>query len=241
MFSDSDFADQKLEEAKHAALEEENEKENSSVAILQSNNEFHSLSDNVIFKWPHEAILLLIEEYNIRKDDFNSGKTSQKKIWDAISKKLVEKGFNVNGPQCMSKFAGLKRTYKATKDHNTKSGNNTKSWVYYDVMNELLGRKPFIEPVATVSSTGLTSKRIRSSSSESSDLSNTEPKPKRINNQVRNTNILLEMQKAKQVSEDNREKRHQKKMKQRNEAIAVMKQITSKLMNKNNYLFLSVY
>lgn len=97
----------------------ENEKENLSVAILQSNE---SYSDNVIYKWSHEAILLLIEEYRIRRDDFNSGKISQKKVWDAISKKLIEKGHNVNGPQCMSKFAGLKRTYNATKDHNTKLG-----------------------------------------------------------------------------------------------------------------------
>lgn len=175
--------------------------------------------------------MLLIEEYRIREDDFNSGKMSQKKVWDAISKKLIEKGYIVSGPQCMSKFAGLKRTYKATKDHNMKSGNNTRSWVYYNLMNDLLGHKPFMQPVASVSSTGLadvaSNKRIRSSL-KSSDL-NEEPTPKRANNQVTNTNILLEIQKSKQISEENREKRHQEKMKQRNEAIEILKQIASNL------------
>lgn len=33
------------------------------------------------FKWPHDAILLLIEEYRVRAEDFSSGKVSQKKTW----------------------------------------------------------------------------------------------------------------------------------------------------------------
>lgn len=33
----------------------------------------------LVFKWPHEAILLLLEEYNLRQNDFVTGKTSQKK------------------------------------------------------------------------------------------------------------------------------------------------------------------
>lgn len=233
MFLDKVFANQKLEEAKYAAAIE-SDKENSSVARLQSNE---SCSDNVIYKWSHEAILLLIEEYRIRKDDFNSGKISQKKVWDTISKKLIEKGHIVTGPQCMSKFAGLKRTYKATKDHNTKSGNNTRSWVYYELMDDLLGHKPFMQPAATVSSTGLavasSSKRTRSPS-DSLDSSNQEsinitPKTKRSNKQAANTNILLEIQKSRQMSEENREKRHQDKIKQRGEAIEIMRQIASSL------------
>jgi len=191
-----------------------------------------------MYKWPHEAILLLIEEYRTRRDDFHSGKISQKKVWDAISKKLIEKGHNVNGPQCMSKFAGLKRIYKATRDHNTKSGNNTRSWVYYElIMNDLLGHKPFMQPVATVSSTGLavvsSSKRSLSESFDfNNEKSNHSPKVAKVaksNNQVTKTNILLEIQKSKQISEENREKRHQEKMKQRSEAIDITKQIAFSL------------
>lgn len=93
-----------------------------------------------------------------------------------------------------------------------------------------------MQPVATVSSIGLAvvslSKRIRSLSG-SSDLSNEEskhsPKAKRSNNQATNTNILLEIQKSKQISEENRKKRHREKMKQRSDAIEIMNQIASSL------------
>lgn len=60
------------------------------------------------FKWPHEAILLLVEEYRKRADDFCSGKVSQKKTWQAVSNRLLEQGYCVTGPQCLSKFSGLK-------------------------------------------------------------------------------------------------------------------------------------
>lgn len=84
----------------------------------------------IAFKWPHDAILLLIEEYRVRQNDFFSGKMSQKKIWFSISEVMIKYGYNVTGPQCLSKFSGLKRTYKAVKDHNQKSGNGARTWPY---------------------------------------------------------------------------------------------------------------
>lgn len=75
----------------------------------------------------------MIEEYNVRQSDFCSGKLAQKKIWALISNELIKHGYDVTGPQCLSKFSGLKRTYKAVKDHNNKSGNSTKTWPYFTV------------------------------------------------------------------------------------------------------------
>lgn len=64
------------------------------------------------FEWPHEAILLLIDEYEKRQYDFISEKISQKKLWIEISGQLRAYGNNITGPQCQSKFSGLKKTYK---------------------------------------------------------------------------------------------------------------------------------
>lgn len=86
-----------------------------------------------VFKWPHEAILLLLEEYTLRQNDFVTGKTSQKKIWSLIADEMVKHGYKVTGAQCLSKFSGLKRTYKTVKDHNNKSGNGSRSWPYFSV------------------------------------------------------------------------------------------------------------
>lgn len=49
---------------------------------------------------------------------------------------MVKHGHKVTGAQCLSKFSGLKRTYKAIKDHNNKSGNGTRSWLYFSVSSK---------------------------------------------------------------------------------------------------------
>ncbi|CAD6217088.1 GSCOCG00004664001-RA-CDS [Cotesia congregata] len=48
----------------------------------------------------------------------------------------------------------MKKTYKKIKDHNNKSGNSAKHWPYLTLMDDLMGDKPFISPLATCSSTG---------------------------------------------------------------------------------------
>ncbi|XP_018373584.1 PREDICTED: uncharacterized protein LOC108767928 isoform X2 [Trachymyrmex cornetzi] len=109
-------------------------------------------SDNVgVFKWPHEAILLLIEEYTLRQKDFITGNISHKKIWSLIADKLKKHGYNVTGLQCLSKFTGLKRTYNGIKESNRKP--RSVIWPYFSNMDELLHSKSCTTPLITVSST----------------------------------------------------------------------------------------
>ncbi|XP_018354076.1 PREDICTED: trihelix transcription factor GTL1-like isoform X2 [Trachymyrmex septentrionalis] len=104
-------------------------------------------SDKVgVFKWPHKAILLLIEEYNLRQEDFN-GKMSHKKIWSLIADKLKKHGYNVTGLQCLSKFTGLKRTYNGIKESNRKPKSIV--WPYFSNMDELLHSKSCTLPLST--------------------------------------------------------------------------------------------
>ncbi|KYM75376.1 hypothetical protein ALC53_14072 [Atta colombica] len=93
-----------------------------SISEINHAESLHSdHSDNIgVFKWPHKAILLLIEEYNLRQEDFINGKMSHKKIWSLIADKIKKHGYNVTGPQCLSKFTGLKRTYNGIKESNRK-------------------------------------------------------------------------------------------------------------------------
>jgi len=46
---------------------------------------------------------------------------------------MIKHGHNVTAPQCLSKFSGLKRTYKAIKDHNSKFENEPRAWPYFSV------------------------------------------------------------------------------------------------------------
>jgi hypothetical protein len=43
--------------------------------------------------------------------------------------------------------------YKSVKEHNNRTGNNRKDWLFFNAMNAVLDGKPDIEPVATCSST----------------------------------------------------------------------------------------
>ncbi|KYN18885.1 hypothetical protein ALC57_08791 [Trachymyrmex cornetzi] len=97
-----------------------------SMALMAStsNAEIPESEQDSVFKWPHRAVLLLIEEYRKREEDITSGKMSQRRAWNSISEVLCSHGYDVTGPQCQSKFNGMKRTYKSIKDHNSKSGNN---------------------------------------------------------------------------------------------------------------------
>jgi len=72
----------------------------------------------------------LYQEY---EPSLNSGKCSQKNIYEKISEKLAEKDISFSPKQCMTKLTTMKRMYKKIKDHNSKSGNNRQSWQYYEV------------------------------------------------------------------------------------------------------------
>ncbi|XP_036143148.1 uncharacterized protein LOC105839115 isoform X3 [Monomorium pharaonis] len=106
------------------------------------------------FRWSREAILLLLEEYRQREQNMSSGKISHKKAWEQIAQTLQSKGYMVTARQCNTRVNTMKRTYKTIKDHNKKSGNDKRSWQYYDVMENFLGEKPYMVPLSTISSTG---------------------------------------------------------------------------------------
>jgi len=72
----------------------------------------------------------LYQEY---ESSLNSGKCSQKSIYEKISEKLAEKDISFSPKQCMTKLTTMKRMYKKIKDHNSKSGNNRQTWQYYEV------------------------------------------------------------------------------------------------------------
>lgn len=65
--------------------------------------------------------------------DFNSGKISQKKVWDKVAMQSKQKGHDLTGPQCSSKLKSLKKSHKFIKDHNSKSGNDRRNWQFFDV------------------------------------------------------------------------------------------------------------
>lgn len=77
--------------------------------------------------------MLLIDIYTCKEKDFHSGKSTVKHCWETVSKEMKKMGYDISAQKCCIKFQAMKRTYKVIKDHNNKSGNNTRKWEYFDV------------------------------------------------------------------------------------------------------------
>ncbi|XP_077277310.1 uncharacterized protein LOC143905644 isoform X4 [Temnothorax americanus] len=184
------------------------------------------------FRWSHAAIMLLLEEYRLRESSMSSGKMSHKKAWDEIARVMNVKGYDVSGKQCMTRINTMKRTYKTVKDHNGRSGNNKRTWKYYDAMESLLGRKPYMEPLTTISSSGsVTSRPERpdsrgsSSSSVSTCESGEAPRKRKATDQPAIIQTLIE---KRQKAEEEKAKRHKERMEMGNKMLAKLDKLLEK-------------
>lgn len=145
-------------------------------------------------------------------------------MWKSISDVLCKHGHDVTGPQCQSKFNGMKRTFKSVKDHNSKSGNNLRAWAYIEVMESLLGEKPFMNPVAVASSSGQIS-----TESDVSLLNNVGSDSDSSSSRKRQSSHITEFIKIRKMAEESKEKRHQQKMDQRTKLLNAMDKLIDKL------------
>ncbi|XP_026462695.1 uncharacterized protein LOC113371443 [Ctenocephalides felis] len=176
------------------------------------------------YRWSSPAVLLLLETYRSMEQILNSGKMSHKQVWKKISEKLTKNGHNVTGPQCYSKLRSLKKTYKSTKDHNNKSGNDRKTWKFYEIMDEIFGKKAWCDPVAVASSTGLSSKKTESNDSAVGSDSGCSSK----SNKPSVTTLLGKRLKQKEEHEENRKKRHRERMEMDEKFLKVLEKLAEK-------------
>lgn len=103
-----------------------------------SNISFISESENEkpLFICPSQLTFLLLEKYEEREEEFQSGTKRHQKIWNSIAADMqkINLKYIMTGQQCQSKLNGLKKTYKKIVDHNSVSGNDHKTWTYFEVI-----------------------------------------------------------------------------------------------------------
>ncbi|KYN14797.1 Uncharacterized protein C11orf61 like protein, partial [Trachymyrmex cornetzi] len=119
--------------------------------------------------WSRSTTLLFLDLYQEYEPSLNNGKCNHKSIYEKISERLADKNISFSPKQCMTKLTTMKRMYKKIKDHNSKSGNNRQTWQYYEQMEEIFGKKPWVKPLCTQSSTVQNSKN---------EIESYEPTPK---------------------------------------------------------------
>ncbi|XP_025157668.1 uncharacterized protein LOC105190416 isoform X1 [Harpegnathos saltator] len=208
-----------------------------SLSMESSNSEDNNES---MFKWSHAAILLLVEKYRLQKNNIVSGKISQKKVWNNIASALFVKGYNVTEPQCLSKFHGMKRTYKSIKDHNSKSGNNLRTWPYMEVMESLLGERPIMSSPAIASSSSMCSNSrsnresnltnaniCNNANSSNKNLSYSNCQKRKA--QESTSNIAESILQSRKLAENNSDQRHKENMDFEKQMLKFMGKILDKL------------
>jgi len=59
-----------------------------------------------------------------------------------IAQKLQEVGYNRSFEQCREKIKKLKKEYQKIKDKHEETGQGREKWMFFDVMDAVLGHKP---------------------------------------------------------------------------------------------------
>ena len=73
-------------------------------------------------------------------------------IWEGIAMKLQESGYSRSGDQCKTRMHNLQQKYKKVKTLNNTSGQGKNSFPFDEEIDKVLGHKPSINPLSTLSS-----------------------------------------------------------------------------------------
>jgi len=99
--------------------------------------------------WSDAEITALISIWGDAKiQEQLDGATRNKTIFEDISKKMHESGYERDWQQCRAKIKNLKAEYKKVKDHNGVTGNGRKTVKFYNKLDEILGHRPASVPFA---------------------------------------------------------------------------------------------
>lgn len=129
----------------------------------------------------------------------------------------------------------MKRTFKSIKDHNFKSGNNP----YTEVIESLLGEKPFMNPVALASSSNQA--RYDNENSDVSSL-DSDTSVDSLNSRKRKTSQIAEViMKSRKLAEENKLKRYQQTMDQQTQILNALNKLIDKVQVCNILLIKLIF
>ena len=107
----------------------------------------YKMSSSRGVSWEEAETTTLIAIWgDIKIQEELDGAKKKKLVYDKIATLMREKGYNRDSEQCKTKIKNLKSTYRSIKDHNNKSGNDKKTWPFYDQMDAVLGHRPASDP-----------------------------------------------------------------------------------------------
>ncbi|KXZ75835.1 hypothetical protein TcasGA2_TC031878 [Tribolium castaneum] len=136
--------------------------ENNDAGSASTSNSDKRTADKRI-KWCHNAIINLIAFRKELDPEFRSTTQKNEVVWKKLASKMKEMGFMYTSVQCNDKWRYLKSRYATKKDNmgNRGSGEDRMDFEYFESMDDFLGKKHSISPIAIASSSrGDTSKLL---------------------------------------------------------------------------------
>lgn len=100
--------------------------------------------------WQYEEVLRLIVAYEDHKDEQHHPK-KRKYLWTNIENDMISSGFNVSAEMCNQKWRNLLKSYKTAKDNKNSSGRGACRFMFFYVMDEILGTTPSNQSTHTLS------------------------------------------------------------------------------------------
>ena len=93
-----------------------------------------------------KALIAIWGEGNVQEE--LDGAVRNKVVYQNISKKMKEQGYNRDWEKCRTKIKNLKKQYRVVKDHNGETGRGRKTCKFYKELDHILGHRPASVPAA---------------------------------------------------------------------------------------------
>ena len=124
---------------------------------------------DAVVAWVHSDVLLLIDSYRQHTHNFSNPTLRRGEVWNMIAQGMnAVKGTEIfTGIVCSKKFSNLELRFKEKKDKMGKTGRGRGRWIYFDLMDEIMGNRGTVKPISS------TQKPVTSSSSSAASSSST--------------------------------------------------------------------
>lgn len=130
------------------------------------------LNNILDFLWNDKITLLLLEEYNIRKEKFRNPKIKKRTMWQEIVHVFSKHNYCINEDILDKKFRNLKQTFMRIRDNqNTKrrTGKGNIKWKFYNIMCEIFAVDKTVNVVINPIESFIPQKEARLSTTECVD------------------------------------------------------------------------
>ncbi|KAF5277519.1 hypothetical protein FQR65_LT15981 [Abscondita terminalis] len=227
------------------------ESSSTSSSFASSSSYTPSISSVKRMKWSRSAILKLIELRQKYDEQFQSTTKKNDSVWQQLATDMQQQDFEVTPVQCQDKWKYLKCNYNAKKDNMSSrcTGEKTIRFEFFSEMDEFLGKKHNVQPVALASSIKGDTIPVVADISGAADEHDEPaaafgetPKKKLKSNVVANIKnkqkkdsfnmYFQDMKERAENRESNRDRRHQETIEVKNRALEVFGQKMDALLDR---------